>query len=345
MSKGIYTKAQEHLKEYSPRCCAIKDKSSIFIGMEYTGDALGVCINYYFPNLKNIWGVECKGGFYRSNCSIVNNEKEKNSFLLVGWKGDVFAQHGLLKSGKPNLVKEKNIPIEHNCTIKSIRTIAGKAYIVGAWHTVFRRDGVDNWKCILGNNPKEIELWQEQNLNLGFNDIGGFSENDIYACGGRGDLWHFNGKKWKELDIPTNLKLISLCCANDGKVYIGCKNGVLIQGRDDSWEVVKSQADKDILDMVWYKGKLYLACGMYGLYIYENETIKSASGVSTLHEMLEYEEGVLDKDVMTPASLHSLSTDGEILLLAGTDKVIAYNGKSWKVLYAPYPLDIGGELW
>ena len=51
------------------------------------------------------------------------------------------------------------------------------------------------------------------------------------------------------------------------------------------------------------------------------------------------------EEILAPAYIHSLSTDGDILLVAGTDKVVAHNGSEWKVLYAPPGVNMGGELW
>ncbi len=34
-----------------------------------------------------------------------------------------------------------------------------------------------------------IQIW-------GFDDLDGFSEQDMYAVGGAGDVWHYNGEIW-----------------------------------------------------------------------------------------------------------------------------------------------------
>ncbi len=45
----------------------------------------------------------------------------------------------------------------------------------------------------------------------GFKDIDGFSENDLYACGG--EIMHFDGQRWTKLDTPTSAKW----CRTDGQ--------------------------------------------------------------------------------------------------------------------------------
>ncbi len=371
MSAGIYDTVQKACINHSPVGCAIQNRNALYVVLEHDGDAEGACVCFYYPKTKNIWGANCRGGYYRSHCCITSGER--NEFVLVGWEGDVFAQHGLKEDGKPNLIEESHIEIQNNCPITRVRGIAGKAYISAHWRTVFRREGVDEWTCLYGNDPKQIEQWQEDGVELGFNDIGGFSENDIYACGGEGDLFHFDGKVWKNLDCPTNADLKSLCCAPNGKVYIGCSHGMLIEGRDEKWKVLDVRApDVNISDMAWYRDQLYLACGGDGLYVFDQKDIQPAPGLRSLgsmvteqsqfsddekHALIEAgaDQGIvefmdrlsLDGDddfMLAPASIHTLSTDGEILLVAGTDEVVAFDGQEWKVLFAPHGTDRGGEL-
>ncbi len=298
---------------------------------------------------------------------------ENNRLLLVGWEGNVIAQHGLREGKRPLIETEKPIQKLHNCPINTIRVIDGQAYIAAAWRTVFKREGIDQWTCLLGNNPEEVKELQSRDEDVGFEDIGGFSKDEIYACGENGDLWHFNGTKWRPLSTPTNKDMVSMCCAPNGKVYIGCEDGTLIEGRGDSWKVLKHKASDDLSGMIWYKDKLYIGSEMYGLSVY-NPTKNSTSNVlPTFAATVGKEEGISDDstealqasgmseedaelfklissvkmsgDIRAPSGLHSLATDGEILLIAGRDNVVAFNGEEWKMLFSSSPSKEGGELW
>lgn len=374
MNKGIYKRIQDHTKGHFIRCSAIEDKNRIYLGLENEGDAEGLCLTYYDAKTKGKWAAKCRGGYYRASCCVV--PAKNNSFLLVGWKGDVFAQHGLKKHSKnpsdmiPNLVEEQSIPLLSNCPLASLRVIDAQAYAVGAWRTIFRRDGIDNWTCLHGNDAKEVELLQKNGQATGFNDIGGFSKNDIYACGEAGDLWHYNGEKWGAIDAPTNKNMISICCTPTGIVYIACDDGTLIEGRDNSWNILKEKTP-EILDIIWYQKQLYIACGMYGLYQYDGARIASTKGVSSLGKSIGEENalsegaehaleanGMSEEDIGLVTALSSveinsdilmsprtLATDGEILLLSDNNRVVAFNGSEWKILFVTHPSDNGGELW
>jgi len=373
MSIGVYKGLQEHTKGHFVQCCALENKDKIYLGLE-SDDTEGLCTVFYYTKTDRKWGAECKGGYYRANCCIIPNEN--NSFILVGWKGDIFAQHGLKRHSKnpsdmiPNLIKEQPIPLLSNCPISSIRVIDGQAYATGAWRTVFRRNGIDDWTCLHGNDAKEVELLQESGKGVGFKDIGGFSKDDIYACGEAGDLWHYDGEKWEVIDAPTNKDMVSICCTPIGKVYIGCDDGTLIEGRGNSWNILKEKAP-EILDIIWYQKQLYIACGMHGLYQYDGNKIGSTKGISSLGVSMGKEDSLSDGikhaletngmnkedigllDALSSVNMgndilispRTLATDGEILLISDNNRVVAFNGSEWKILFVTHPSENGGELW
>ncbi|MCV4592615.1 hypothetical protein OFC51_26410, partial [Escherichia coli] len=65
--------------------------------------------------------------------------------------------------------------------------------------------------------------------------VDGFSENDIYAAGGKGDVWNFDGDEWRQIHFPSNMLIESICCGQDGYVYIGAQSGTVFKGRKDQW--------------------------------------------------------------------------------------------------------------
>jgi hypothetical protein len=49
-----------------------------------------------------------------------------------------------------------------------------------------------------------------------------------------------------------------VCCAEDGRVYVAGKSGLLIAGRDKRWDVIShGKTDEDIWGLEWFGGKLY----------------------------------------------------------------------------------------
>ncbi|MET0026290.1 MAG: hypothetical protein ABW101_01535 [Candidatus Thiodiazotropha sp.] len=372
MEKGIYTKFQNHTKDFHPVSCAIENKNSIFIVFEKNvteeGENLRSMFAFYRPTIETIWGAEGVEHCYREKSCILQGSK--SYLLVVDWHGKVIAkQQPDDLTQRPEFAIEETIPIAKNCPIMQLRNIAGKAYVAASWRTVFRREGPNEWTCLRGNDQEEIEEFKKTNRNYGFNDIGGFADDDIYACGGDGDVMHFDGKEWRQLYCPTNEELLSICCAPDGKVYIGGQRGSLVVGRNDQWEVLKSKAPDEINDLAWFKGRLYMTCRTYGINELYDDQIRSTPGTSGMGQAVKPErlsEGnrralkeaganqadidlidileVPTSTVLAPASVHTLATDGNILLAAGVNRVVAFDGKGWQVLFSPYPTDIGGCL-
>jgi hypothetical protein len=372
VNKGVYTNFQEFFKDFHPVSCAIENKDAIYIileGNELDEDGTtSSSMGFYFPKHERVWGGQGYGNMYREKtCTLPGTD---TPLLVVDWHGKVIAkqQHDDLTQ-RPKFSIEETIDIAKNCPIMQLRNIAGKAYVAAGWRTVFRREGPNEWICLRGNDQEEIEEFKKTNQEYGFNDIGGFAEDDIYACGGDGDVMHFNGREWRQLYCPTNEELLSICCAPDGKVYIGGQRGSLIVGRGDQWEVLKSKAPDEINDLAWFKGRLYMTCRTYGINELHEGQIRTTPGTSGMGQAVKPErlsEGnrralkeaganqadidlidileVPTSTVLAPASVHTLATDGNILLAAGVNRVVAFDGKGWQVLFSPYPTDIGGGL-
>jgi len=143
--------------------------------------------------------------------------------------------------------------------VNDVKLIGNHFYIGAAANKVYRRDGVHKWTLISQKTREHWEKYGRGNINA----IDGFNEEDIYFAGEEGLVWHYDGKRWKMVDAPANYPFTQIVCAEDGKVYIGGRQGQLLIGRDDEWEVVISskQANACGVDMmhsmVYFKGTLY----------------------------------------------------------------------------------------
>ena len=98
------------------------------------------------------------------------------------------------------------------------KTIGEHLYLAGWDRAVVRRDGINKWTLI----SKECQTPELKNIEesyaKGFQDVDGFSEEDMYAVGGKGDIWRYDGKHWYRVDVPVNVRTYSVCCAGDGFV-------------------------------------------------------------------------------------------------------------------------------
>lgn len=193
--------------------------------------------------------------------------------------------------------------------IDRLKTIDGYVYASGGARTVLRRDGKNNWHGFTKDIPDNDEAAQ------GFEDIDGFNENDIYCVGGKGDVWHYDGRIWKQLAFPSNMYLWSVCCAGDGYVYIGAQEGNVFKGKGDEWKRIhKAHMTLPIKDMVWHQGKVWCTSD-YGLWEIENDKLTDSTAPAEVR-----------------ACAGNLSVADGVMLIAGMFGAAFHDGKEWQML-------------
>ncbi len=154
-------------------------------------------------------------------------------------------------------------------------------------------------------------LYQGDRIDIGFNVIDGFGCKEIYAAGSNGEIWRNDDKLWHEIQTPPSVHLHSLCCANDGYVYIDGKSGIFIRGRHDSWEIVDINIEETIWGIHGFKDKLYLVANT-GVYLYRNGIFEKIQNY-----LLEY------KDFLC------FSSSKDNLWIFGRKKIIKFDGSTW----------------
>ncbi|MDQ1814462.1 hypothetical protein RBA41_14215 [Massilia sp. CCM 9210] len=217
--------------------------------------------------------------------------------------------------------------------ITRVVSAAGQVYALGDYRRIYRRIGFEQW-IELGKEgkgvplPSDIATTKIDDTSLGFSDMSAFASNDMYAVGGKGDVWRFDGIKWHACPIPTNANLKTVCCAADGVVYITEMNGSVWAGRTDKWKRI---AESNIawghqpVDSAWFNNRLYLG-GQEGLWT------------------IDYKEKCLvplqDIEADAPNATNSgrldLCPDGEFLLTAGPHGACINDGTGWRRLFSTF---------
>ena len=198
---------------------------------------------------------------------------------------------------------------------EAVATIDGRLYVCGGWRHVCYLNDDKTWVSIRKNlpdppNPKKAS-------RFGFHGIAGFSADDIYAVGGEGDVWRYDGRLWRQCAVPTNMRMESVCCAGDGNVYVGLQSGGLMRGREDSWEVIhEDRMSVPFKDIVWYQDRLWCT-SEYGLWT------------------LDAKGRLVDADVPPEvrACAGNLSAADGVMLLGGLGGAAICDGKAWHRLF------------
>src|SRR5262245_33909896 len=138
-------------------------------------------------------------------------------------------------------------------SLRSMDSIDNAIYACGMARSVLLRKGPGAWDEIGPGMTKE-----DEGLVVGFEDLAGFSADDIYAVGWMGEIWHRNKGKWRRLDNPVSANLNAVCCASDGKVYVVGDNGSMVRGRNDAWDVLKTEGFGNLMDVASFGDTIYV---------------------------------------------------------------------------------------
>ena len=149
-------------------------------------------------------------------------------------------------------------------------------------------------------------------------DIDGFNSDDLYVVGLRGSMHHFDGAKWRQIELPTNLNLSNIRCGSDGVCYACGDSGLLLKGRGDSWSIVGDlEVDKNYWGLDIFQGEVYLS---------------HSRGIDRLdgNEIVALNIGVADK--ITFNRIHSFDNQ---LWSFGTDNMLKFEDNSWTSIEIP----------
>lgn len=148
--------------------------------------------------------------------------------------------------------------------------------------------------------------------------IDGHAQDDLYAAGWNGALWHWDGAAWRALASPTTAQLNAVLCGPGGQVYLAGSCGRLFRGTAaDGWTLAATAAPAAGGGMVvfnamaWFQGRLYLAAGMT-LFVYDG-TAMAACPVPL--------EG--------RHSFGQLSACADALWCTGNECVLVFDGNIW----------------
>jgi hypothetical protein len=308
---------KENIDGYFFYDCAVRDKESFsFLMFESIDDAANGrrrLINYFpnDPEGDRIGKMELTGF---SRPIMAASLYPKNQSVVVASDCTVCVQGG----GDGGM--ERPIPNGDELSAGVLRacfnlaTIDGYIHAVGPWRTVCKRIGPNHWESLVGDRstlPKPPR--RGSSTDGGFDAIAGFHSNDLYCVGGKGDAWRYDGQRWYQCVVPTNMYFRSVCCAGDGFVYIGMQSGSVMRGREDSWEIIhRDEMTLAFKDMVWYGDKVWCTSD-YGLWVIEEGKLKEA-----------------DVPPEVKACSGNLSVGDGVMLLAGMYGATVFDGRNWQ---------------
>ncbi|MEX9815363.1 hypothetical protein AB7X09_05175 [Providencia rettgeri] len=247
----------KYIKGYIFTGCAIRDKNIVYF-----------CLRKDVPyeKARNLWNSEIPSqllciyldtpddpidyirfeGFDSPKVGVCFKPKEQG---MLASRGD----DGFVKSmGSGSKFPLEKVMEGDFANPKNIKCIEGYAYYVGSAREIYKRVDIGKWVRLQKGIPGG-----ETDTDMGFTDLDGFSEQDMYAVGGEGDVWHYDGEQWIPCGFPSNEQLSAVLCAPDGYVYIGGEGGSLWRGRQFQWEKLYHGGSTILLNQLrWFEDKV-----------------------------------------------------------------------------------------
>jgi hypothetical protein len=186
--------------------------------------------------------------------------------------------------------------------MRAVSEIAGKAYAVGHEGAVYRLDQLSKWTRIDEALPRDFDI----------EAVHGFDASDIYTVGHQGENWHFDGQVWTRRELNTNVDFSNIKCSLDGIVYIVGHGGLLIRGREDTWQfIVDEELTDDFWDVEWFGREVYV------------------STLSAVYRLSEEQLKPVDFGDDQPMTSYHLSAARNVMWSIGAKDVLSFDGNKW----------------
>ncbi len=240
-----------------------------------------------------------------TSIGIYSDAHHTNQEILTGHSGEIWIGNSkVLEEAEPIDIDREEGKVGY---LRCARVIDGCIYIAGMDRQVYRRTSF-NWELLETNLPTEDELV------VGFEAIDGYNEREIYAVGHEGEIWSFDGKMWHAVESITNLILLGLHCSTDGFTYICGQAGIIIRGRNDTWEQLSLVGTtQDLYDITNFQGNVYVAT-LNVLYVING------------NRLLPVDFG---EEVDVPFTFYRFLLVPDRLITIGAKDVMSFDGKTW----------------
>jgi hypothetical protein len=230
-------------------------------------------------------------------------------------------RNGLIKSAKPRgatlsidalagRFKAEQLPgVEATGPMERIRAIGSAVFACGwAGQVLLRRR--TTWEQLeLGTKGEQPN----------FMAIDGFAEDDVYAVGLQGVIWHYDGKRWRASESPTPHALYDVRCLGKDELVVCGADGGVFRGKGRRLRAI---GDPTFEGTCWaveaFEGRLYVTRAHDGLAVLERGRWKRVK-----------------LNAKQKRTTHRLSASPEALYSFGQADIVKFDGRAWHDVICP----------
>lgn len=210
-----------------------------------------------------------------SVCVKKRTPSESRKICALSKEGEVEIYSNKDGSSTWEKIPEAGLRLGSRGYVTQIKEIGQTLYVCGANDQVYRRrEGT--WDSLV-TDPLTIRSPLDPEYSI-LTSIDGVDESDIYVCGLKGRVFHFNGVQWKAIPVEIDENLNCIRCISTDEVWICGNNGAVLKGnaRDGFKDVSGVHDNQTFWSLTKFQEKVYLAT-VDKLYVFDGKKISPVS--------------------------------------------------------------------
>jgi len=215
-------------------------------------------------------------------------------------------------------ITEAGVRLGSRGHLTAIREIGSKLFACGVNDQVYRRSDDGAWSLITST---PFELIDPLNGGLSMlNSIDGTSESDVYTCGLKGRLYHYDGARWSQIQLHTDEHLNCVRCVSADEAWVCGDNGTLLVGNALSGfkDVSSVDDNQKFWSLTKFKGTVYLASTNEGMFRYDGIDIQA-----------------VDTGLSSGLWTYEVDSVQDMLWSFGPKEIACFDGSNWRRLDHP----------
>lgn len=181
----------------------------------------------------------------------VSGNPKQDSIVMIHWGGSCL-EFNEKKNSFSSVYQTEEDKDDPPSELRFSKVVNDQLYVGGTNRFLFQQVGTQ-W------NEISIEAMKGEPMPSSFENITGFSADELYAFGWEGVIWTNKDKVWKQAKSPTESMLFDGAVLDD-KVYIGGQLGIILEGRGEVFtEVTSDLSNSDLLSVCAFDGAVYFS--------------------------------------------------------------------------------------
>lgn len=190
--------------------------------------------------------------------------------------------------------------------LTQIRQIGASLFACGSHGQVYRRSEA-GWDLV-----DETILDPARTRALWLNGLGGAAEDELLVVGYHGRILRFDGRRFDELAVPTNVHLERVWSSGPGLAYVCGNYGTLLRITPSGIDDLSIDTDEHFWGLAGLDGRIY-ACSLSTIYALDDD--------DQLRE--------LDTGLGPEVGFYRLDSKGGALWSFGAHDLIRFDGQAW----------------